>query len=154
MLIMKLTEMTSKQLRTRKRLSVCGAFATSVLPISVVILSKWRLWVQNPGQAVAIGAGGIMVGAVILLSILGRLKIPGDIWIWTGTLVLLVLLRTVIDDLILLNAALLGGRLGDKLLTATYVKRVTKELEDREAAERVGQTVMDGVKKYLEGDKT
>ena len=65
-------------------------------------------------------------------------------------MVLLFLLKGVIDDLILLNAALLGGRVGDKLLTATYVKRVRGELEAREAAERAGKTVMDGVRKYLE----
>lgn len=147
---MKLSEMTTKQLTTRKRISVGGAFLLSVLPVSVVILSKWRLWVTNPGQAIAIGAGGIMVGAVILLSILGRLKIPGDIWVWTFSLLLLFLLRSVIDDLILLNATLLGGRVGDKILTATYVKRVQSELNSREVAERAGMTVMDGVKKYLE----
>ena len=150
---MKLAEMTVKQLRTRKRISESGAFLLSVLPVSIVILAKWRLWVSSPGQAIALGTGGIMVGVVVLLSVLGRLKIPGDIWVWTFSLVLLFLLRGVIDDLILLNSVLLGGRVGDKLLTATYVKRVRGELEARELAEKAGQTVMDGVKRYLEDRK-
>lgn len=150
---MKLAEMTKKQLKTRKRISVSGAFLLSVLPVSAVILSKWSLWVSNPGQAVALGAGGVMVGIVILLSILGRLKISGDIWFLAFSLILLFLIRAAMDDLLLLNGALLGGRVSDKILTATYVKRVRGELESREAAERAGKTVMDGVKNYLEGLK-
>lgn len=150
---MKLSEMTVKQLKRRKRIGESSAFLLSVLPVSAVILSKWRLWVESPGQAIAIGAGGIMVGVVIILSILGRLKIPGDLWVWTFSLVLLVLLQSVIGDLILLNGAVLGGRIGDKLLTATYVKRVRKEIEDREAAERAGKTAIEAVKAYLGGDR-
>lgn len=150
---MKLSEMTVKQLKRRKRIGESSAFLLSVLPVSAVILSKWRLWVESPGQAIAIGAGGIMVGVVIILSILGRLKIPGDLWVWTFSLVLLVLLQSVIGDLILLNGAVLGGRIGDKLLTATYVKRVRKEIEDREAAERAGKTAIEAVKEYLGGDR-
>ena len=146
-------EMTVKQLKRRKRISESSAFLLSVLPVSAVILSKWRLRVESPGQAIAIGAGGIMVGVVIILSILGRLKIPGDLWVWTFSLVLLVLLQSVIGDLILLNGAVLGGRIGDKLLTATYVKRVRKEIEDREAAERAGKTAIEAVKEYLGGDR-
>ena len=145
--------MTVKQLKRRKRIGESSAFLLSVLPVSAVILSKWRLWVESPGQAIAIGAGGIMVGVVIILSILGRLKIPGDLWVWTFSLVLLVLLQSVIGDLILLNGAVLGGRIGDKLLTATYVKRVRKEIEDREAAERAGKTAIEAVKAYLGGDR-
>lgn len=148
---MKMAEMTVKQLRTRKRFSSVGAFLLSVLPVSCVIASKWSLWVQNPAQAVTIGAGGIMVGAVVILSILGRLKIPGDVWVAAFLFVLLLLLKPIIDDLLLLSGAYLGGRLGDKIITASYVKRVTKEIEDREAAERAGKSVMDGVKEYLEG---
>ena len=148
---MKLAEMTAKQLKTRKRFSTIGAFLMSVMPISCVIASKWSIWVQNPGQAVTIGAGGIMVGAVVILSILGRLKIPGDVWVAAFLFVLLLLLKPIIDDLLLLSGAYLGGRLGDKIFTASYVKRVSQEIEDREAAERAGKSVMDGVKEYLEG---
>ena len=137
---MKMAEMTVKQLKTRKRFSSVGAFLLSVLPVSCVIASKWSLWVSNPGQAVTIGAGGIMVGVVVLLSILGRLKIPGDVWVAAFLFVLL-----------LLSGAYLGGRLGDKIVTASYVKRVSQEIEDRKAAERAGKSVMDGVKEYLEG---
>ena len=70
---MKMTEMTVKQLKTRKRFSTIGAFLMSVLPISCVIASKWSLWVSNPGQAVTIGAGGIMV-VIAILSLI-QLKI-------------------------------------------------------------------------------
>lgn len=150
---MKLSEMTVKQLKRRKRIGESSAFLLSVLPVSAVILSKWRLWVESPGQAIAIGAGGIMVGVVIILSILRRLKIPGDLWVWTFSLVLLVLLQSVIGDLILLNGTVLGGRVCDKILTATYVKRVRKEIEDREAAERAGKTAIEAVKAYLGGDR-
>lgn len=150
---MKLSEMTMKQLKTRRRISAAGAFILSVAPVSIVILSKWRVWVTDPSQAISIGTGGIMVGAVVLLSILGRLKVPGDIWVWTFSLILMFLLKNVINDLLILNAALLGGRVCDKILTATYVKRVKKELEARDVAERTGRSVMDGIKSYLEESK-
>lgn len=143
--------MTVKQLKRRKRIGECGAFLLSVLPVSVVILAKWELYTAQPAAAFKLGVGGIMVGAVILLAVLGRLKIPGDVAVLAFTVVLLWLLRTVLDDLLLLSFVLLCGRVGDKLLTATYVRRVRRELEAREAAERAGRTVMEGVQSYLEG---
>lgn len=150
---MKPAEMTVKQLKRRKRISATAAFLLSVLPVSVVILSKWKLYVSHPAQVFALGAGGIMVGVVVVLSILGRLKISGDVWALAFTVALLFLLKSFMDDLLLLSFTLLCGRVGDKLLTAAYVKRISRELEAREAAERAGKTVIDGVKSYLEGNK-
>jgi len=150
--VKKLSEMTLKQLKMRKRLSVSGAFLLSVLPVSAVAASKWDLWVERPAQAVAIGAGGVMVGTVLLLSILGRLKLGGDVAIAGFLFALLVLLAPVINDLILLTGAYLGGRISDKLLTATYVKRVRAEIEAREAAVRASRTTIETVREYLGGD--
>ncbi len=150
---MKLTEMTMKQLRTRKRIGECAAFLLSVLPVSVVILSKWDIYTAQPAAAFRLGVGGILVGAVILVAVLGRLKLGSDVTVLAFSVILLWLLRTILDDLLLLSFVLLCGRVGDKLLTATYVKRIRGELEAREAAERASKTVIDGVKSYLEGNK-
>ena len=150
---MKMQEMTVKQLKTRKRVSEGIAFLLSVIPVSVVILSKWDLYTAQPAVAFKLGAGGIMVGAVILLAVLGRLKIGSDVVVLVFTVVILWLLRTILDDLLLLSFVLLCGRVGDKLLTATYVKRFRGELEARDAAERASKTVIDGIKSYLEENK-
>ena len=151
---MKLQELTVKQLKTRKRLSVFAAFLLSVLPVSIVVVCKWDLWVSRPAQAVSIGAGGIMVGIVVLMSILGWLKIGGDVWVAAFCFTLLLLLKPVINDLILLTGTYLGGRIGDKILTATYVRKVVTELKDRKIAERTSKTAIEAVKEYLGGEKS
>lgn len=150
---MKLQEMTVKQLKTRKRVSVCFAFLMSCLPALIVVACKWGLWVERPGQAIAIGTGGIMVGVVVMLSILGRLHIGGDVWVAAFLFTLLLLLRSVIDDLLLLTGTYLAGRICDKIFTATYVKKVIAELKDRELAERASKTAIEAVKEYLGGDR-
>ena len=150
---MKLQEMTVKQLKTRKRLGAGIAFLLSVLPVSIVVACKWGIWVERPEQAIAIGTGGIMVGVVVVLSILGRLKIGGDVWVAAFFFVLLLLLKAVINDLLLLTGTYLAGRICDKILTAAYVKRVISELKDRELAERTSKTAIEAVKEYLGGEK-
>lgn len=148
---MKLTEMTVKQLKTRKWIGEVAAFLLSVVPVSTVILSKWQLYSAEPAAMVRIGLGGIMVGTVVLMAVLDRLKIPGDIAVLAFIVILLWLLRTIVDDLLLLSFTLLCGRIGDRLLTSTYVKRIRTELDRRAETERAGMTEIDGVKSYLEG---
>ena len=150
---MKLTEMTVKQLKRRKLIAEIVSFLVSVVPVSVVIAMRWDIYTADPGNTIKLGIGGIMVLAVVLFTIMGKLKPPGDIAVLAFLTILFWLLRSVMDDLLLLSFMLLIGRIGDKIIMNTYVKKVREEIAAKDSAERAGKTIMDEVKSYVEGLK-
>lgn len=150
---MKLAEMTVKQLKRRKLVAEVIGFLVSVIPVSAVIAMRWDIYTTDHGSAIKLGIGGVMVAAVVLLTVLGKMKPPGDIAVLAFLTVMFWLLRSVMDDLLLLTFMLLIGRVGDKVITNTYTKRVREEITAKDSAERAGRTIMDGVKSYLEGQK-
>lgn len=147
---MKLSDMTVKQLKRRKRLFEILSFLASILPVTVVILSKWELYTKD-GGGIRLGAGVILLAVVLAFGIAGRLKVPGDIWVALFVLVIAYLLKTVLNDIILLSAMYVTGRLVDRLLFRWYLKRIRETLEERRKGEIAGQTVLDGIKQYLGG---
>ena len=146
----KLEEMTLKQLKRRKNIFEVLGFTASVLPVAIVILMKWEVYTKD-GGGIKLGAGAILLAAVLAFGIAGRLKLPGDIWVALFILVSAYLLDAVLDDLILLTAMYVAGRLLDRFLFRWYLKRVREAMEARRKGEIAGKAVLDGIKEYLGG---
>lgn len=148
----KVRDLTVKQLRRRMHIFETISFFVSILPVSIVILSKWDLYTASPGGVLKVAAGGVLLAIVLLMGVLGRLNVPGDIWAAVFVLVVSYLMQSVLDDIILLTAMYIVGRLCDKIVCRRYIKRIRAELSARRTAELTGQTVVDQIKQYLGGN--
>ena len=147
----KITDLTVKQLKTRRRMLEALSFLLSVLPVSVAIITRWDVYTEDPGGGFKLAIGGILLGVVLLLGVLGRLKIPGDIWVAVFVFVISYLIRSVLDDILLLTGCYIAGRVCDRLFCKGAIKRIREELAARRTAELTGKTVVDQIKSYLGG---
>lgn len=144
----KVKDMTVKQLKTRKTLYSLGSLGMTAGPAAAVILSKWELYTKD-GGGFKLGFGGFLLGVVLLLVFLGKMKIPGRVVVTGVICVLVYLLNAVIADLPLLSGVVFGSVVADSIWTGRMSKKIGKELELREAADRAGKATLEGIKEYL-----
>ena len=144
----KVKDMTVKQLKVRKPIYNVSSFAVSVGPVAAVIIAKWEVYTKD-GGGLKLGFGGLLVGVVLLLAFLGRVKIPGRVIALGFVCVMCFLLNAVIADLPLLSGVAFGSVAADAVWTGRMSKKISKELELREAADRASRATLDGVKEYL-----
>ena len=144
----KIQDMTLSQLKKRKTLYSLGSLGVSAGPAAAVVLSKWEVYTKD-GGGFKLGFGGIMLGVILLLTFLGKIKIPGRVVFLGITCVLCYLLNAVISDLPLISGVAFGSVTADALWTGRMSKNISKELELREAADRAGKATLEGIKEYL-----
>ncbi|MBE6585069.1 MAG: hypothetical protein E7645_00920 [Ruminococcaceae bacterium] len=146
--MVKVKDMTLSQLKKRKTLYGLGSFGVSVVPAAAVILSRWELYTKD-GGGIKLGVGGVLLSVTLLLGFLGRMKVPGRVIGVGFVFVAAYLLEAVLHDLTLLSGVVFGSVAADALWTGRMSKKVAKELELREAADRAGKATLEGVKEYL-----
>ncbi len=144
----KMQEMTAKQIKTRKTLYSLGSWGVTIAPVAGVIIAKWSIYTKD-GGGLKLGFGGILLAAVLLLTFLGKVKIPGRVVALGLVFGLTFLLKAVIADLPLLSGVAFGSVAADALWTGRMSKKYTKELELREAADRASRATLEGIKEYL-----
>ena len=144
----KLKDMTAKQLRARRILYGLSSYMLTVIPTSAVIISRWDIYTQEKG-GFKLGAGGVLLGIVLLLAFLGKMKVPGRVFALGFAFVTAYLLEAVLHDMVLLLGVAFASVAVDALWTGRMVKKVAKEQELREAADRASKATVEGIKEYL-----
>lgn len=144
----KVSDMTVKQLKRRRTLYGLGSWGVTVLPVAAVILLRWSLYTKD-GGGFKLGFGGLLLGVFLLLVFLGKMKIPGRVVALGFVFILCYLLNAVLADLSLLSGVAFGSAVADSLWTGRMSKKIGKELELREAADRTSRATLEGLKDYL-----
>lgn len=141
-------DMTLSQLKKRKTLYGFGSFGVTVAPTAAVIVSRWELYTKG-GGGIRLGLGGLLLGFFLLFVFLGKVKIPGRVVMTGFVFVLCYLFSAVISDVLLLSGVAFGSVTADALWTGRVSKKLAREIELKEAAERAGKATLEGVKEYL-----
>ena len=130
-----------------------GGFLASLLPLCVLFVMRWELYVTAvPGGAIRLSLGGGMIAALILLKILGKLRMPSRLLVMVLCLVMVYLLEAVLSDLALILWMAIVGEGADAFLFAPLVRRVRERIRIMKQADATADRVEELLKTYVKGE--
>jgi hypothetical protein len=143
--------MTVRKLKWKVRWLMCASFLSSILPLAVVFLLKRTEYVATMGQTVKLGAGCVIVLILLLLKVLGKLKVPSRVTVFTMAFVLSYLLAPILDDMMLLSGAALVGEAIDSMFFLRLIEKTKEQIRIEENATATADKVEVVLKTYLGG---
>ena len=126
-----------------------GGFFASIAPLAVVVALNHERYVQSIGDAVKLGAGGVIVVVLILLKVIGKFKMPSDVVAVSVMFVLAVLLDAVLRDLSLLCGMYLIGSLLDTIFFKRHAKKLREKIKLEKQADATADRVEQIVQNYV-----
>jgi type III secretory pathway component EscR len=103
------------------------------------------------GQTVKLGAGCVIVLILLLLKVLGKLKVPSRVTVFTMAFVLSYLLAPILDDMMLLSGAALVGEAIDSMFFSRLIEKTKEQIRIEENATATADKVEVVLKTYLGG---
>ncbi len=129
-------------------LYVCS-FLASTLPILIVIVSKWETYTKTPSDTIKITIGGLIGLFFLFLKAVGKLKIPSRIILFAVIFVMSYLLKTLLDDIILLSGMALLGEIIDYFIFQRMIKVTKESITVQKQADATSAQVEEIIKKHL-----
>lgn len=121
--------------RWRIALLTVGGFLASVAPPATLLLLRWDRYTAIPAGGVRLTVGGILIAAMLLLKVMGKLKLPSRMTVMAIALILSYLLEALLSDLSLVLWAALIGEALDALVSSPLLSRARARLERLEQAD-------------------
>ena len=134
---MKTSETKKRTRRERWRivlLTVGGALA-SILPLALLLFSRWDRYTAIPAGGVRLTVGGGLIAVMLVLKVMGKLKLPSRLSVMLVSLVLTYLLEALLSDLSLVLWAAIIGEALDTLLLAPLLRRARERLSRLQQAD-------------------
>ena len=142
---------SKKKLRVRLVFLYIGSFIISIAPLVVVLALNWGDYTKTPGDTVKLCFGGVFALFLIFLKVIGKLQMPRRI-VFFGILFLLVyLLKSLLDDILLLSGMALAGELIDLLCFQRPIKITKERIMIEKTSDAIANKVDETIKKYING---
>ena len=109
------------------------SFVLSIGPVAVFVGFNIDSYISTTADAIKLSLGGILVAFIVILKVLGKLKIPSRITVFSLAFVISYLLSSLIEDIcILLFLALVGEALD--LILGALIKREKEKITNEKIA--------------------
>lgn len=119
---------------------------SSVAPVLVFFFCNLDKYTKTQVETVKLTAGGIVLFAIVILKVIGKLRIPSGIKLYGIILILAYLLDAILKDLIVFAfLALLGEVLSS--FCGLVIKAQVKRLE----REKTASVTAEEIKKIIQG---
>lgn len=125
--------------RLRLPLLYLLSFVLSIGPIAIFVVFNIDSYVSTTYEAIKLSLGGIMVAIIMILKVLGKLKIPSRVVVFSFVLVLSYLLNSLIMDLCILSFLALVGEFFDLVLGIFIKREKEKHTNEKIAKQTVNQ---------------
>ena len=112
--------------------------------MAIFVAFHVKNYISTPADAIRLTAGGLIVALILLLKILGKLKIPSRITVFSFVFVLSYLLNPLIRDICILSFLALLGEGLDMILGA-FIKRE----REKEATEKIAKETVTKLEKII-----
>lgn len=141
--------------RARLSVALCtvGGFLASILPLATLLVLRWERYTALPAGGVRLTAGGILVAILLLLSLLGKLRIPSRLTLTAIALALVYLLEGILPELSLILWVLLGGTAVETLVFSPLLRRARARRDRLAQSDATAGAVEELLKKYVGGNK-
>lgn len=126
-----------------------GGFLVSILPLAAVMLLNWSRYTKTVPATVKLCFGGGIVLVLILLKVLGKLKLPGNITLVSVVMLLSFLLDAVLDDLTLLCGAYLLGEILEMIFFRNPAKKLREKIQMEKQADVTAGRVEELLQTYV-----
>ena len=141
-----------KKERAKLFFLVTGGFLSSVMPLVVLFFMKWDEYVTAvPGGAIRLSLGGGIIGILILLKVLGKMKLPSRLCVMAVALVMVYLLEAVLRDLSLILWVAIAGEAMDAFLFSPFARRVRERIAIAKQADATADRVEELLRAYMKG---
>ena len=124
-------------------------FVVSIAPLLTVLIAKWDVYTKTTSAAVKLCFGGIMVFALILLKVIGKLKVSSSVTVVASVMILSYLLESILSDLTLLCGMYLIGEVVDKIFFERPAKKIREQLRLEQQADATASRIEDMIKTYV-----
>jgi hypothetical protein len=137
------------KLRIKRALLYIGSFLCGIAPLGGWLLYKWDKYTTTPAATVKLCAGGVLVAVFILLAVLGRLKLPGRLWIIGILLGIVYFLEPLLPDLRMILTIALASEAVDMILFRAAIKHTRERITVGKTANATTAQVEEILKKYI-----
>lgn len=117
--------------RARLPLLYIASFLFTILPVLIYFLVNFEKYVSTTSDAVKLSFGGVILTVIIVLKVIGKLKIPSRVVLFSVLFLLGYLFSSIINDLLIFLFLALVGEILDAVCQI-FIKR-EKAREEREA---------------------
>ena len=138
----------------RLRLLQIVSFFVSSAPLMVTVIYHRKEWFSTPEESVKIGIGAIIAFGFILMKALGYLKIPPRIVTYGLIFAMSYLLKSILDNLILLSGMALLGEMIDLIFFQTAIRRTRENITNTKTAEATSEQVEKLFERYIGSGRT
>lgn len=129
----------------------CAAsFLVLIGPVLGVLIANRERYFTTAAETVKLGIGGAICFLALALLILGKLKVPGGIYICAFFFLMSWLMAPIVQDLMLLSGCALIGKTVDWLLVAPRVRRTRELIKARGDAKVSADITAEATAKALE----
>ena len=130
------------------------SFLSTVLPLTILFLSRIDCYVAVPAGGLRLAIGGGLIAFLLALKVLGKLRIPSRLTGFAVALLLCYLLEAVLTDLSLILWAALIGEVIDAWILSPWVKRTRDRLARARQASDTADAIGEVLRKYAREGRT
>lgn len=130
------------------------SFIVCVAPIGVAVFINRNEWFGTPQESVKIGIGAIIAAVLIGLKALGKLKMPRRIVIYAIVFAMTFLLKSILDDLMLLSGMAFLGEFLDLIFLQTAIRRLKEDIKTEKTATATAEGMEKVFEKYVGSGRT
>lgn len=129
------------------------SFLVSVLPVALILIVNWGKYTgYTTAGSIRLGAGALIACVFVVLKIIGKLKMPRRIILFTAIFAMSYLLQPVLADLMLISGMALVGEFVDFLFFQTAIHKIKEEINTEKTSDATATKVEEIIKKYTAGD--
>ena len=144
----------TKKLKVRLVFLQMFSFIVCIAPIGVAVFINRNDWFGTPQESVKIGIGAIIAAVLIGLKALGKLHMPRRIVVFAIVFAMTFLLKSILDDLMLLSGRAFLGEALDLVFFQTAIRRTREQLSTEKTAEATAENVERIFDKFVGSGRT
>ena len=125
------------------------SFLASTLPVGIALALNFSECTKTVEETVKLGAGGVIIVALIIIKLLGKLKMPRRITLFALVFILSYLLSSLLDDLMLLSGLALLGEFVDFIFFQNAIRKTKENMLIGKTSDATAAQVEEVIKKYV-----
>lgn len=125
------------------------SFLASVLPVGVALILNFPKYTVTVQETVKLSAGLVIIVAIVIIKLLGKLKMPRRITLFAIVFVLSYLMSSLLTDLMLLSGLALLGEFVDFIFFQHAIKATRENILVGKTSDATAAQVEEVIKKYV-----
>lgn len=137
--------------RSKLYILYIASFIATIAPLAIYVLINKGKYISTVSDSIKLSVGFIMCACLMLLKVIGKLKIPSRIGVYSVVFVLSYLLDAILEDLIVLSFLALLGEIIDAIFFQIPIRRLKESIHNDKIADATTKQIEGVFKQYFRG---